>query len=79
MKKATKIISIIGGLFVFSEIFGIIGEAQALCGMRSLYPDETDALLILCKKPEELDIKNPYTIFKCKAVAKLTELLCESF
>ena len=79
MKKATKIISIIGGLVVFSEIFGIVGEAQALFSMRSLYPDETDAVLRLCKKPEELDIKNPYTIFKCKAVAKLTEILRECF
>lgn len=42
MKKLVKIGGILGGLFVFSEFCGIIGEMQSLYAMHEICPDEVD-------------------------------------
>lgn len=45
IKKILKATSVLGGLFVFSEVCGILGECQALQGMYHAYPDETGKII----------------------------------
>ena len=76
MKKAIKVLGIVGGVLVFSEIFGIAGEAQAFNAMSKKYKDEVDDCLdVLENSDEYLDgKKHPYVTFKSKVVANLTKL-----
>lgn len=78
-KKLLKGLGIIGGLFVISEVFGIVGEAQAFAAMESKYPDEVEDMLdVLDDDDTYAGVKNPYTKFKAKTVSSFARSLIES-
>ena len=59
MKKATKVLCGIASVLVIGEIFGTLGEVQALCAISDIEPEATDrALNILTDKNnhKKLDI-----------------------
>ena len=77
VNKILKTIGVIGGLFLFSEVCGIIGEVQALDGMHEVYPDEVDEFVdALCEIDELLKDSTEVTKYekmKAKLVGKITK------
>lgn len=69
MKKLGKVLGILGGLFVFSETFGIFGEVQALCAMSKIYPDEVEDLIDI-HGDDSIDVGR-YAKFKTKLISKI--------
>lgn len=80
VKKILKTIGVLGGLFVFSEVCGILGECQALEGMYCSYPDETDEFIDALVNADE-NLKDEhiswYTKFKAKIVGELAKIFIE--
>ena len=81
IKKILKATSVLGGLFVFSEVCGILGECQALEGMYYVYPDETGKFIDAAANADEI-LKDEhiswYTKFKAKIVGELAKIFIEN-
>ena len=74
MKNLTKMILAAGGLFVFSEVCGSIGEAQAFAAMHDEYPEAVEDFLDVMGRAKEFGV-GPYVAFKNRAVKCSTEVL----
>lgn len=77
VNKILKAIGILGGLFVFSEICGIVGEIQMLEAIHTAYPDETDEFMEVCSNIDEY-LKNDgevtkYEKFKTKLIGTVAK------
>ena len=77
MNKLAKIGAIGFGVFTFSELCGIAGEAQAFVSMiqcGKLEAEEVYELLDEC-----IDVSEGYTKFKIKMVKVFTSILLEQY
>lgn len=74
MKNLTKMILAAGGFFVFSEVCGIIGEAQAFAAIHNKYPEAVEDFLDIMGRAKEFGV-GPYAAFKNRAVKHSTEVL----
>lgn len=73
MKKLTKIVATVGGIFVLSEVFSMVGQGQAFAAMHAVYPEETDEILIGLKDCCEKGYGSKYRRAKVRAMIDFVE------
>lgn len=78
MKKLGKVLGILGGLFVFSEVFHIIGEVCAFCAMHYKYPDEVDDCLDIMSEGDDNAKKHWYCNWKLKTISKVSRFYIDN-
>lgn len=77
MNKLAKIGSIGFGLYAFSELFGIIGEAQAFTGM--VVGGQLEEEEVYKQLDECIDDSEGYTKFKIKMIKVFTSRLMKFY
>lgn len=77
MKKLTKIVAAVGGIFVLSEVFSMVGQGQAFAAMHGIYPEETDEILTGLKDCCEKGRGSKYRRAKVRAMIDFAEWLIE--
>lgn len=77
MSKIAKVTTVVGGIVILSEIFGIMGEAQAFAGLHHRSPDAVDETLEILENPEKHGVTNPYKKLKSKAVVHVAKTLMQ--
>lgn len=78
-KKLVKATVVGIGIYGLMELCSIIGEAQALAGMRDLYPDEVDEILDTFDNAEQFKGLVPlFNIVKVKIVGKVSKYCIEN-
>ena len=77
MKAVIKVASVVGGVVILSEIFGMVGEAQAFSAMHHRVPDEVGKTIKLLENPEEMGVTNPYKKLKAKIIADMTKTMID--
>lgn len=78
MKKFVKLVGILGGVIIFSEIFGTIGEVQMALAIAKVYPDAINEILDDYLNNDALKESPKYTQIKCKIVRELTKIGIEN-
>ena len=78
MKKLTKTLLTIGGLYVLTEAVDIFGEARSLAVAKNLEEEcnmSASEVIDYFKEDDELDELpvSPYCKWKCKTVGKMAE------
>lgn len=77
LKKILKTAGIAGGVLAFSEICGVLGEAQAFAGMYKAYPEETQKFIDAMDDPEITEDLSTFRKAKLKVLKKVTEVYIE--
>lgn len=73
MKKLTKIVATVGGIFVLSEVFSTLGQGQAFAAMHGVFPEETDEILTGLKDCCEKGRGSKYRRAKVRAMIDFAE------
>ena len=72
MKKLGKVLGILGGLFVFSEVWSIMGQVQNMAAMHETHPDAVDESIDIMLDDTIGSDLNWFVRNKCKLIGKLS-------
>lgn len=78
MKKIIKLGGILGGIVIFGEIFGIMGEVQMALAISNTYPDVINEITEVCLNNDILKDLSKYKQIKCKITRELIKIGMEN-
>lgn len=78
MKKIIKLGGILGGIVIFGEIFGIMGEVQMALAISNIYPDVINEITEVCLNNDILKDLSKYKQIKYKITRELIKIGMEN-